>query len=179
MEKEFWSALFYDWQGIVSTSGSVVLLLIALWFWDRPIPRWMTVGVAVLCFVFASRRAWMREHRARIDAETQAANLLNKPKRSAAEQADYRTAQEALGVVKDIGRVALQHLRRQGTLTFTRDRCTGPLPPGLTFQQTLWAYRHCASVGLLSKKADFGNGEETYLINPAMQKTLDDSLFAG
>jgi hypothetical protein len=66
---QFLWALVCDWQGALSTTGSVVLMLLGLMFRDTPVPRWATLGVATLCFLYASGRAWVRENKARLDAE--------------------------------------------------------------------------------------------------------------
>jgi hypothetical protein len=175
MERDFWLALFYDWQGIVSTSGSILLLVIALWFWDRPVPRWMTVGTAILCFIFASRRAWMREHLAKLNAENKVTELTRKSKRSAAEQADYDTVKNALLLLKETGMTALRHIRRHGSLTFGSYNPT--LPPGLDANKTLWVFQHCASEGILRCDSNLGNTERTYSVTPTMTRALDEALY--
>ena len=146
MEKEFWRALFHDWQGILSTSGSVILILLSLVYWDRPVPRWLTVSVGAGCFIFASRRAWMREHNARLleyDAKVVAEKIIAErdkhihslssapppPQRTAAEKHAYDTVRDALKVVKQDGIIALRHLKYQGK--FTDGTYRSPSPNGM------------------------------------------------
>jgi hypothetical protein len=46
---------------LLSGIGSVGLLFAGLIYWDRPIPRWITLVVSALCFVFAAIRIWGKE----------------------------------------------------------------------------------------------------------------------
>jgi hypothetical protein len=182
MEKNFWGALFSGWQGILSTSGSIVLLAIAVWLWDKPTPRWFTLGTAGICFVFAARRAWMIERKARSDAETKITELIRKPVRTRTEQADYDTIQEALKVVgQQKGREALRFLRNKGTVGIGLrfgNPASGPTPPtGLTLGDLRYVYGHCESTGIVNKTTDIGGGAETFTMPPHMCKALEQVLF--
>lgn len=119
----------------------------------------------------------MRERKARLDAETKIIQLSEKPQRTAAEQHDYDTAKKALQVVKEKGITALRHLRRQGSTKFGLGSSSAPLPPGLSFNDTLWVYNHCASEGLLTSTEKHGSGEKTFAVSPTMIKILDEVLY--
>lgn len=69
MVRTFLWALVCDWQGALSTTGSVALTLLSLSYWDHPVPRWLTLSVAFFCFLYAAGRAWTREHDGRVAAE--------------------------------------------------------------------------------------------------------------
>ena len=60
----FFRALAADMVALLSGIGSVVLLLIGLIYWEKPIPRWITLVVSALCFIFAAIRIWERERKA-------------------------------------------------------------------------------------------------------------------
>jgi hypothetical protein len=62
-------ALVCDWQGALSTTGSVVLLALGLWLPDQRVPRWAIFSISLLCFLYAAGRTWAREHTGRLDAE--------------------------------------------------------------------------------------------------------------
>lgn len=104
-------------------------------------------------------------------------NSLSAPKRTRAEQDDYDTVKRALKLVGTSGIAAVRHLRRQGSLSFNHGGCGGPLPPGQSMEQALWAYRHCASEGVLSQEANFGNTGSTFSIKPHMEKVLAEALY--
>jgi hypothetical protein len=175
MHKDFWKELFSDWQGIVSTSGSVCLVLLGLIFWDHPTPRWITIAIGGLCIIFASQRIWEREHVARLRAEAEIARLLVKPSRSPAEQHDYELAKNALKLLKMKGLLALRHIRKQGSLTF------GIYPPvlaaGLSREDHLWVYNHCAVEGILTQGGSVMNNDRTFAVSPKMEKILDELLY--
>jgi hypothetical protein len=119
-----------------------------------------------------------RDHTIREREEVNRA-LVENPKRSPAEQHDYETAKKALELLKDKGVTALRYIRSQGTLTFRSVGYTAtPLPPGLSTQEALWVYRHCASEGILNCKRNLGNVEETFAVAPHMEKVLNELLFA-
>jgi hypothetical protein len=103
--------------------------------------------------------------------------LTEKHKYTPAEQHDYDTAKKALQLVGQKGLVAMRHIRRQGALTFAFGSSGGPLPPGLSLNETLWAYGHCASEGLLTCNTKYGSGEKTFAIAPKMEKILDELLY--
>jgi hypothetical protein len=101
--------------------------------------------------------------------------LTEQRKRTAAEQHDYATAKEALQLVGTKGLTAMRHIRRHGSLTFG----TFPpvLPPGLNINDTLWAYNHCASEGLLTCNMNLAKQERTFSVAPKMEKILDELLY--
>jgi hypothetical protein len=105
--------------------------------------------------------------------------LISEPKRTPAEQHDYETAKRALEVVREKGITALRHIRRHGSLTFAYGSSSSPLPPGLTFNDTLWVYNHCASEGLLTCNEKYGSGEKTFTVSPKMSKVLDELLYVN
>lgn len=103
--------------------------------------------------------------------------LADKPKHTPAEQHDYDIAKKALQLLKEKGVAALRHIRRQGSLTFGIGMATGPLPRGLSFNDTLWVYNHCASEGLLTCSEKIGSGLKTFAVSPKMEKILDEVLY--
>jgi len=103
--------------------------------------------------------------------------LTEKPKHSPAEQHDYDIAKKALQLLREKGVSALRHIRRHGSLTFGTGMTSGPLPPGLSFNDTLWVYNHCASEGLLTCSEKIGSGVKTFAVSPKMEKILDEVLY--
>jgi hypothetical protein len=101
--------------------------------------------------------------------------LTEKPKRTPAELNDYETVRKALQVVKEKGITALRHIRKHGSLKF--GFYNPVLPPGLTANETLWVYNHCASEGVLTCTEKAGSGERTFAVSPKMDKVLDELLY--
>ncbi|HTC46179.1 MAG TPA: hypothetical protein VK722_02590 [Candidatus Aquilonibacter sp.] len=100
------------------------------------------------------------------------------PERTKAQQHDYDKARDAIKLLGEKSVIALRYLRGQESITFDFGGCTGgSLPSGLTAQNALWVYRHCASEGILSCKKSLGNHEETYTVPSRMTKILDAVLF--
>jgi len=99
--------------------------------------------------------------------------------RTAAEQNDLDTVRDALKLLKETGLTALRHIRRHGSLTFGAPGggIQPVLPPGLNFEQALWVYRHCASVGILTQKNNLGMSEQVFAVSPRMEKALDELLY--
>jgi hypothetical protein len=103
---------------------------------------------------------------------------LKQPKRSTAEQHGFDKTKKALTLLKEPGVIALRFLRSQGSLTFSfAGYVSAALPAGLSHQNALWVYRHCASEGILNSKKNLGNTEETFAILPNMEKVLNELLF--
>jgi hypothetical protein len=111
------------------------------------------------------------------DRDATIKGLTERPKYSAAEQHDYDTAKKSLQLLGEKGINAMRHIRRQGALTFAFGASSGPLPPGLSLNDTLWVYNQCASEGLLTCKEKYGSGEKTFAISTKMEKILDDLLY--
>ena len=59
----FFRALASDMVALLSGIGSVGLLVVGLIYWDKPIPRWITLLVSALCFVLAAIRIWEKERK--------------------------------------------------------------------------------------------------------------------
>jgi|HubBroStandDraft_2_1064218.scaffolds.fasta_scaffold806727_1 hypothetical protein len=187
MEKDFWRALFSGWQGALSTTGSIVLMGIALWFWDRPVPRWITIAIAVACFVFASRRAWMIERTARVAAEIKIGELIKLSElktraKTPAEQHHYETAEACLAQFGEKAKLALRHLKRVGTVTVNSPGMPGatiqPLPPdGITTSELNWALGACAGAGVVVMRETNNATQRTYEIGSSMHGALDELLY--
>ena len=113
------------------------------------------------------------------DRDNQIHTINQKPKRSASEQHDYENVKRALDVVKEKGKTALLFLRAQGSLTFCAPGSGYyPTPPqGLTVNDLLWVYRHCASEGIISVERNIGATKETFTVAPHMSNALNDALF--
>ena len=104
--------------------------------------------------------------------------LLDKSKRTPAEQHDYDTAKECLRILGQTGIDALRFLRKRGTLSFNSSGgCTAELPAELKLQNALWAYRHCASEGVVVCNSNLGATASTYSISPKMETILEELLF--
>lgn len=109
------------------------------------------------------------------ERDTVLRGLTDKPRRTPAEQHDYETAKRTLQLLGLNGLLAMRHIRRHGSLVFG----TYPpvLPHGLTLQETLRVYDHCATEGLLTCNANFRNNERTFSIAPTMGKILNELLY--
>jgi hypothetical protein len=102
--------------------------------------------------------------------------LKEKPKRTPAEQHDYETVEQCLRILGQTGIDALRFLRKHGTLSFNSlGGCTADLPAEL--KNALWAYRHCASQGVVVGNNNLGKTVATYSISPKMETVLEELLF--
>lgn len=150
--------------------------------------------LAVLCATIASYRVWRKDRleagaqldalkttiadqrRELADRDEKIKALMERPKRSAAEQHDYDKLKKALGMFKETGQVALQYIRSVGNIAF--DSTWSPtLPSGLTVDKALWVYQHCATEGLLNCTSNLGNTTRTFSIPPKLEKIYDEVLF--
>ncbi len=117
------------------------------------------------------------------EREDEISSLRLKPKRSAAEQADFDLINRALTVVgKEKGKAALRFLKNKGTARFGisfGNPTTGPTPPsGLTLNDLLHVYHHCDSEGIVVMDRDpLGGSWETFTMSSHMSKALDAALF--
>lgn len=131
----------------------------------------------------ASLRKTIEIHEATINQrETELRVASEKPKRNAAEQADYNTIKRAIDeVVKDKGKTALRFLRNKGTIDFVMrfgSPVSGPTPPqGLTLNDLAWVYHHCESEGIVTMSRGMGGNSETFTISPHMNRALGEVLF--
>lgn len=103
------------------------------------------------------------------------------PKRPPAEQRDCEKVKQALVVLKRTGLIALRHIRDHRSLTIGAPGspyAPAFLPAGLSQQEALFVYRHCANEGILKRDTNLGNTLETFTVPDHMSKILDEVLFA-
>jgi hypothetical protein len=101
-------------------------------------------------------------------------HTLTAPKRTAAEQHDYQTAQEALQLLGKSGVDALRYLRSQ--TRFEVGTYSSPPAPGMSIGDTLRVYNHCVSVGLVIRTGG-GYEKSVYMISPKFEKIFEELLF--
>jgi hypothetical protein len=168
------------WLLLGGATFTVIGFIWLLTQWGRRPLLVTEATAAVVLFYLGARTAWKDERRSLL-AEQDARNALEaqlvKPQRTPAKQHDYDTAKEAIEPLGEKGVTALRHLRRQGSAHFSFQHSSAPLPPGMTFNDTLWVYEHCASKGLLTRNEKSGSGDKTFAVSPKMSKILDDVLY--
>lgn len=156
------------------------LLLVALVVYHLARTPWL-ISNEHLDAIAALRKTIAVHEATIVRRETELRVASEKPKRSAAEQADYDTVQRAFTVVKDKGKIALRLLRNKGSIGFGirfGSPVNGPTPPqGLTLNDLLWVYHHCESEGIVTMDRALGGNSETFTISPHMNKALGEVLF--
>jgi hypothetical protein len=104
--------------------------------------------------------------------------LSAKPKRTAAEEHHYLTAQTALQKLGEDCITVLRHLRTHDTLTF--GEFDAQTPTGMTVEKTRVILDHCVTEHLATVRAHSsrsGYVDHTYEIAPGMKTVLDELLY--
>ena len=177
----FEKAVFTKFWLLLGGATFTVIGVIWQWQeWSRASLLFAEAVAAIVLFYLAARVAW-KERTAQLAAENAKVGdleaKLSNPQRTPAEQHDHDTAKEALKLTGGKGKAALRHLRKHGSLRFSYGTSSGPLPPGLNFNDTLWVYNHCASVGVVTCDEKYGSGEKIFSISPKMERALEELLF--
>lgn len=109
------------------------------------------------------------------DAELQD---FKKPKRTAAEEQKYAEAKTALSKFGDAGIVALRHLEKHGTLTFTA-LADPSIPIGMNARDLQAILAACAIDSLVTRETIHKSGgiDYVYKIAPGMKAALDELLY--
>jgi len=101
-----------------------------------------------------------------------------KPKRTAAEEQKYAEAKTALSKFGDAGIVALRHLEKHGTLTFTA-LADPSIPIGMNARDLQAILAACAIDSLVTRETIHKSGgiDYVYKIAPGMKAALDELLY--
>jgi hypothetical protein len=167
---DYMRALWKHWIALASGVGSVVLAAIGTHY-TTPLPSWTFWLMALLCFFWASFRAWREEHAALLMANAEI-QRLRAPKYSAEL---LQRVRELYGIQDQNARDLLREIRLRGFMLET--------------QATAFLRgRGSSQVGILNaleynSNLIYREQGEQYRVNPemhdALDKVLDEASKAG